>query len=231
MALTKATPSFETEVETEGTAAPVAAAVQATPKASTAVATQGTRAVSFGSIQNPITAVKDAVKVSYDSLTSIVASNGNFLERETKKSVGDEIVFELLSWQDSFVVQAGDDKADSATVRYSDDGVVCSDGTLVKDHLEELRSMGYEKASMKERAVVVGSVISCTKGPQLVDDLVQFDLSPKSKGKFSRYQLMALNALRLGKATAEQVMRVRAHTELATAGNNTYTVVMFDIAP
>jgi hypothetical protein len=235
MALTKATPAFETEAETEATvettATPVAAPAPAA-KPTTAVATQGTRAVAgFSGITNPITALKDAVKVSYDSLTSIVASNGNFLERETKKSVGDEIVFELLSWQDSFVVQAGDDKAPKETVRYSDDGIVCSDGTLVKDHLEELRNMGYEKASIKERAVVVGSVISCTKGPQLVDDLVQFDLSPKSKGKFSRYQLLALNALRLGKATPEQVTRVRAHTELATAGNNTYTVVVFEIAP
>lgn len=236
MALVKATPAFETETETAATASiatPTATAAVVSPAAkTTAVAVAPTRAVaSFSKINNPIAGVKDAVKVSYDSLTSLVASNGNFLERENKKSVGDEIVFELLSWQDSYVVQAGDDKAPSKTVKYSDDGVVCSDGTLVKDHLEELRSMGYEKASMKERAVVVGSVISCAKGPQLVDDLVQFDLSPKSKGKFSRYQLMAMNALRLGKATEEQVMKVRAHTELATAGNNTYTVVTFDIAP
>lgn len=238
MALTKVTPAFETEVETNAAAATPAVETAATPAAkpapaakSTAVATQGSRAVSsFSKIENPIASVKDAVKVSYDSLTSIVASNGNFLERESKKSVGDEIVFELLSWQDSYVVQTGDDKSDKNLVRYSDDGVICSDGTPVQEHLEELRSMGYEKASVKERAVVVGSVISCVKGPQLVDDLVQFDLSPKSKGKFSRYQLMAMNALRLGKATAEQVMRVRAHTELATAGNNTYTVVMFDVA-
>jgi hypothetical protein len=60
--------------------------------------------------------------------------------------------------------------------------------------------------------------------------LVQFDLSPKSKGKFSRYQLMALNALRLGKATAESVTKVRARTEIAQAGSNAYTVVVFEIA-
>ena len=239
MALVKAnstSPAFETEAETMNqaqTETPKTTSAPSAPAAkSTAVAAQGSRAVAgFNGIANPITALKDAVKVSYDSLTSIVASNGNFLERETKKSVGDEIVFELLSWQDSFVIQAGDDKDPEETVRYSDDGIVCSDGTLVKDHLEELRNMGYEKAAVKERAVVVGSVISCVKGPQLVDDLVQFDLSPKSKGKFSRYQLLALNALRLGKATPEQVTKVRAHTELATAGNNTYTVVVFEIAP
>jgi hypothetical protein len=227
MALSKINPQFESQDETSSAAPEVA-----TP--TTAVATTKPQAVvakpSFGSITNPITGLKDAVKVAYDSLTCLVASNGNFLERETKKSVGDEIVFELLSWQDSYVVQAGDDKAPKETVKYSDDGVVCSDGTLVKEHLEALREMGYEKAGVKERAVVVGSVVSCTKGPQLVDDLVQFDLSPKSKGKFSRYQLMALNALRLGKATAESVTKVRARTELATAGDKTYTVVVFDIA-
>jgi len=227
MALTKITPAFESQDETSS-AAPEAATV------TTAVATTKPSAVvakpSFSSITNPITGLKDAVKVAYDSLTCLVASNGNFLERESKKSVGDEIVFELLSWQDSYVVQAGDDKAEKTTVRYSDDGVVCSDGTLVKEHLETLRELGYEKASVKERAVVVGSVITCTKGPQLVDDLVQFDLSPKSKGKFSRYQLMALNALRLGKATAESVTKVRARTEIAQAGSNAYTVVVFEIA-
>lgn len=229
MALTKIAPTFETENETLATES--AAPAVATPKPAALVVPPKTQvATGFSGMTNPITALKDAVKVSYDSLTSIVASNGNFLERETKKSVGDEITFELLSWQDSFVVQSGDDKADKSTVKYSDDGIVCSDGTLVKDHLDALRQMGYEKASIKERAVVVGSVISCAKGPQLVDDLVQFDLSPKSKGKFSRYQLLALNALRLGKATPEQVTKVKAHTELATAGSNTYTVVVFDIA-
>jgi hypothetical protein len=229
MALSKINPQFESQDETSSAAPEVA-----TPTPTTAVATTKPQAVvakpSFSSITNPITGLKDAVKVAYDSLTCLVASNGNFLERESKKSVGDEIVFELLSWQDSYVVQAGDDKAPKDTVKYSDDGVVCSDGTLVKEHLEALRESGFEKAGVKERAVVVGSVVSCAKGPQLVDDLVQFDLSPKSKGKFSRYQLMALNALRLGKATAESVTKVRARTELATAGNNTYTVVVFDIA-
>jgi len=96
--------------------------------------------------------------------------------------------------------------------------------------VELLRQMGWEKASVKERAVVVGSVISCPKGLHLVDDLVQFDLSPKSRGKFSRYQLLALNALRLGKATPEQVTKIRAHTEAAVAGDKDYTVVIFDIA-
>jgi hypothetical protein len=226
-------PAFEADddvmdvVSNSDTPAQVPAVQQST---STALAAPAQTASKFANVENTVAALKNAVRVDYDTLPSIIVSNGNFFERASKKNLGDNLTFELLSWQDSYVVQPGDDKAPKETVRYSNDGVVCSDGTLVSEHLQSLREAGYERASVKERAVVVGSLISASKDQSLIDELVQFDLSPKSRAKFQNYQLKAMNAQRLGKATAEQVTKVRATTAQASSGNNIYTLAEFAIA-
>ena len=242
MALNKLTPNapaFESEdfdadeVTSQATVTPTPTTptTQTTMTTTTAIATVSPSAnqVGFANVRDVIGEMKDQITVSYNTLEAIIASNGNFLRRENKQVLGDTVCFELLSFQDSYVVQSGDDRADKTTVRYSNDGVVCSDGTLVTEHLSDLRAMGYSKAGIKQRMVVVGSVISTSKPSDLVDEMVQFDLSPKSRDMFVRYKVKAANAIRVGKATEAQVIKVQATTQLATAGSNTYTLISFSV--
>lgn len=168
--------------------------------------------------------------VTFDMLVPLVATNGNICKRSDKKPVGDQVSFELMSWQDSFTVSTGDDKAPKDLTRYSDDGVVCSDGTLVSEHLAYLRSLGFAKAALKQRAVVVGSIISCSRTQELDDELVQFDLSPQSRASFLNYALGCVNKIRLGKLTPEQVTKIKATAELSTMNGNTFTKLMFSAA-
>lgn len=243
MALNKLTPNapaFESEdfdadeaitQVTEITTHTTTSTAPTTMTTTTAIApvSRSTNQVGFSSARDVIGEMKDKIVVSYNTLESIIASNGNFLLRKNKQVLGDTICFDLESFQDSYVVQSGDDRADKSTVRYSDDGLVCSDGTLVTEHLSELRAMGYSKASIKQRMVVVGSIISTSKPANLEDEMVQFDLSPKSRDMFVRYKIKAANAILRGKATEAQVVKVRATTELSSSGSNTFTLVCFSV--
>jgi hypothetical protein len=172
---------------------------------------------------------KDALPVDFNTFPQITTTNGNFVERESKAVLGDTILFELLSHQDSWVVDPGDDKAPKELVRYSVDGVVCSDGTPVQEHLHFLKAGGYADASVKQRSVVVGEVISCSKTKRYDGELVQFDLSPMSRVQWQRYLANSVNTLRKGRKTVEQLKMITATTELATKGDNTYTKAMFAV--
>jgi hypothetical protein len=209
----------------DAVSAPVAAAT------TTAVAVAPPAAVtSFNAVADTVSGLKNAMPVTYDMLISLIATNGNVCKRDGKRPIGDEVVFELISWQDSFVVAPGDDKAPKELIRYSDDGVICSDGTSVQEHLSDLRSLGYAKAAVKQRAVVVGSVISASKTKELDDELVQFDLSPQSRTSFKNYAASVMNKQRLGKITAAQATKVKASAVLATMNGNTFTKIEFSVA-
>lgn len=215
-------------------------AVVAAPAATTAVAVTKPQvpsaAAQFSSATDVISSLKNAMPVTFDMLIPLIATNGNVCKRSDKKPVGDQVVFELMSWQDSYTLTPGDDKAPKDLIRYSDDGIVCndgivcSDGTLVTDHLAYLRSLGFAKAALKQRAVVVGSIISCSRTPELDDELVQFDLSPQSRASFLNYALGCVNKIRLGKLTSEQVTKIKATAEVVSMGGNPFTKLMFSAA-
>lgn len=173
---------------------------------------------------------KDAMKVEYNTLNQVIATNGNFVDRETKTVLGDTVVFTLLSFQDSYVVSPNDDNASDDVVRYSDDGVICSDGTNVQDHLAFLKENGFLKASLKQRAVVVAAIESAAKTDKFNGQLVQFDLSPSSRTMWKRYTANVAYALSVGTTTAEKVSRVKAETTIQQSGANTFTQVVFNTA-
>ena len=209
-------------------------AVVAAPAATTAVAVAKPQVPSvttqFSSATDVISSLKNAMPVTFDMLVQLVATNGNICKRSDKKPVGDQVSFELMSWQDSFTISTGDDQSPKDLIRYSDDGIVCSDGTLVADHLAYLRGLGFAKAALKQRAVVVGSVISCSRTTELDDELVQFDLSPQSRASFLNYALGCVNKIRLGKLTSEQVTKIKATAEVVSMGGNPFTKLMFSAA-
>lgn len=208
----------------------------AIPQANTAVAIP--RNHSVGAVRRPIVApifegLREAFPVEYNTLPQIICSNGNFVCREDKKNLGDTVVFELQSFQDSFVVSPNDDSAPTEVLRFSNDGVVCNDeeGTLVADHLNWLHENGYPNASLKQRAVVVGMIEATAKGTDMVDELVQFDLSPKSRVMWERFLSTTSFKLSKGKLTEDKVLRIKATTTIASSsGGNDFTQAKFDLA-
>lgn len=214
----------------EPVAAPAATSAAPAASAQVAVTQKPAGTLAIAAMPNALEPLRNALRVEYNTLESIIANQGNFMSRETKKSLGDEITFELLSFQDSFVVSPGDDKAPQDVVRYSDDGLTCSDGTSVQEHLHWLKTNGYPKAAVKPRVVVVGAVLTTSKASDLVGTLVQLDLSPASRVHWMRYMANSAFMVRAGKHTAEQLTKVKATAETAVNGTNTYTLAKFSVA-
>lgn len=246
MSLLKKQPEFETMDETVGADQTVvnteaAQTGKTEPKAdapaasaSTAVVEQSTRAVaSVGGrkVQAALENLRDALPVDFNTLTQIIASNGNFVDRETKTNLGDTLVFQCLSFQDNFVVDPGDEDAPNDVVKYSNDGVYTTEGVPVAEALAEMHARGYVKARLKQRTVVVGGIISASKTDTYNDTLVQFDLSPKSRVQWDRYRANQQYKLKVGRISAEAIERIKATTEIAQGPDNrAFTIVKFDVA-
>jgi hypothetical protein len=173
---------------------------------------------------------KDAMTVDYNTLSQVIATNGNFVDRESKTIMGDTVVFTLLSFQDSYVVSPNDDNAPDELVKYSTDGKSCSDGTDVQEHLVFLKQNGFLKASLKQRVIVVAAIEGAAKTDKFNGALVQFDLSPASRTQWMRYTANVAYGLSVGKFKPEQVSRVKAETVLSQKGTDTFTLVQFSVA-
>lgn len=213
-------------------AAPATVKPTATAEAkTTALAAKPAAALQVKVAQNMrvMEAFKDALPVDYNTLTQVIASNGNFMDRETKTVMGDTLIFEVLSYQDSYVVSPEDDDAPDELVRYSVDGKVCTDGTDVQEHITFLKENGYAKARLKQRVVVVGAIESASKTDKYNGTLVQFDLSPASRTMWMRFMANAAYGLNTNRYTAEEVKRVKATTNVASRGSDSYTQATFEV--
>jgi hypothetical protein len=202
-----------------------------TPAAEVSVVSTNTAVAPISSVESDVIAsLKNTMKVEYNTLAQVKCTNGNFMEREANKVLGDTIVFELLSWQDGYVITANDDKAPKDLLRFSDDGITCKDGETVADHLFFLKEQGYTKAGVKHRLTVVGAVQSCSKTADFNGVLVQFDLSPESRVLFQRYQATCAYGVRKGVLDPKKVLTVKASARVVTKGSNSYTVSDFVVA-
>lgn len=228
-------PSAEKAQPAEASAQPVKAnvdaAIAAVPVVGndlTSLTVTGETALAMRETRRQLQGYKDALPVDYDTLDQIIASNGVFMDRETKAVLGDTVVFEYLSFQDSWVVSPEVKDAPKELLRYSKDGVVCSDGTMVQTHLDHLKNNGFPDARLKQRVVVVGAVESASKTSAFNGKLVQFDLSPKSRTMWNRFQTQIAYAM--AKKTVDKIGRVKAETVVKTAGTDSYTVGTFRAA-
>ena len=204
----------------------------ATAAATTAVATQ--QGGALGAVRpmtNPLGDLKNALTVDYNTLEQVIATNGNFMLRENDKVLGDEVLFEVLSHQDSWVVSPEDQKAPIDVVKFSNDGLMCTDGTSVQEHLNFLRTNGYPRAKLKQRAVVVGAILKTSKAADMEGTLVQFDLSPASRIQWERFTANAAFQVKIGKFNADQVTKVKAIADIAKGpDSSTYTLAKFAVA-
>jgi hypothetical protein len=187
---------------------------------------------------NPLEPLKNAFPVEFDTLRNLQINQGNVIDRETGKALGDTICLELLSFQDQWVIgPGGEDKSEEAKelVRYSDDGITSTKGDDMKEWLANLHKLGHKEAKMTERMVICGAVTDPgTKGkkevPELQDALVQINLPPTSKAAFKRYQVD--QAYRIGKGIIqpEGAQHVKIECSIVKRGDNTWTVAAFSRA-
>jgi hypothetical protein len=184
---------------------------------------------------NPLEPLKDAYPVEYDTLRNLQINQGNVIDRETGKVLGDTIGLELLSFQDQWVIgPGGDDKSEASKelVRYSNDGITTTKGEDCKEYLQLLKDTGHKEAKMTERMVICGSVFDIgVKGkkdlPDLQDSLVQINLPPTSKAAFKRYQMDQAFKIAKNLIEAEGAQRVKIECNLQSKGDNKWTVASF----
>ena len=173
--------------------------------------------------------MKDALRVSFDTLAALKANQGKFFVVESEQAIGEWVDLQLMSWQDSWVASPNNMTAPKELVKYSQDGKTADDGTDLVKHIEDLKAQGYDKAKISHRCVLVGALLAAEKPANApLGTLVQIDMSPKSKSMFERYQANAAWNLTQGKLTEDEVKTVRLTANTAKGPDNTtYTKIDF----
>lgn len=203
---------------------------------STAVATQSPTAGQVAPrkpMVNPLAPLKDAFTVEWDTLRSLKVTNGNVLDNQTGKTLGDTVGLELLSYQDQWVISPGVDGDEAKEhVRYSTDGETTTNGEDCNEYLAQMKKSGFDEAKMSKRTVVCGSLFDIgEKGRKeckdIQDSLVQLSLAPTSKASFDRY--MMDQAFKIGKGIIDPTgaERLKLECNVVTKGKNSWTVVNF----
>lgn len=194
--------------------------------ATTAIAQAQSTAVSASvkRIAPVLTELKDAVRVDWDTLERLVAGSGS-IDDGDGKSVGTWIKMTLMSYQDTYEVVPGSQDDDAKKyVRYSEDGVNLRDsGTTVAAYLDEMREMGYDKAALKHKNILVGILDETEKATNLIGEVIQISLSPQSRKTFERYRLTRTAKVNMGRAQAEGSEVLKITAEGKQFGKNKFT--------
>lgn len=167
--------------------------------------------------------MKDALRVDWDTLKRIKFNTGQLVTADGAK-LGDWIEFELLSYQDNWLISPGGDTDEARDLaRYSDDGVhVKGTGELCKDYIEKLKTLNYPDARMSQRTVLVASLLDCDKDATVGEgELFQIDAPPTTRQRFETYKNQAAFDMAKGRATLEQCQKIRASiVSLTQKGSN-----------
>lgn len=213
---------------------PADAPADAPASASKAVAiTSGNAVAKPTAMINPLEPLKNAFFCEFDTLRGLKVSNGNVVDNQTGKSLGDVVGMELLSYQDQWVVSPGVDGDEGKEhVRYSDDGITTSKGENCQEYLQHLKSSGFDEAKMSKRTVIAGSLFDIgVKGRKdlkdMQDELVQMSLAPTSKAGFDRYMMGQAFKIGKGLITPDGATRIRITCEAVTKNGKDWTMALF----
>lgn len=159
---------------------------------------------------NPFKGLENAFPIKFNTLRQIMAVQGNFMDKDSDKPLGDVIGLELISTQKHFILSPGDDSEESKEfVKYSPDGITSDEGENMFELLAAAKAAGYAEASITERQYLVGCLFNAGKLKDMVDAMVQIDLPPTSKAQFDRHQLGTSFAIGKGKKSAEGQEKLR----------------------
>lgn len=179
-----------------------------------------------------IAGLKDALRVDWDTLQRLKFNTGSIKSADGKTNFGEWVEFELLSFQDNWMISPGKDTDEARELaRYSDDGVhVKGSGELCSEYITELKKLGYDTARLSQRLVLVASLIDCDKDAQVEEDaLFQIDAPPTTRSNFERYTNQAAFDMAKGKVQPADVCRIRATVQGETQkrGNKDYSTLVF----
>lgn len=173
-------------------------------------------------------------KLDFGVIPRLVATQGSFQDADGK-SLGDEVNFTLVSFNNQFIVSPGDDsEAAKEFVAYSTDGKVIDEtGELVTDYVRKLKEdEGYEDAACKHYVELVGILNGSAKDSEYEGQLVMISLSPQSRKQFEGYRLQRSVQIRMGRIDAEShgSENLKLNAESKKMGSNTFTLVKFKAA-
>lgn len=202
----------------------------------TAVAAKATGGAVVSSIAkaNPYAALKNAIRVDYNTLPALMATNGNIQYKKTKKLMGDTIGLELISIQDHWVMSPGgesDDEESKKFLMYSDDGIMSRDGESMADGVARAKAAGYDKAAIKKRLILVGAIFDGGKSPELVGDVVQIDCAPSTANNFNQHQISTAYKVGKGLASADRALMLKLTADVKDENKKQWTEIVFAIWP
>lgn len=234
---TETAPPAETKVETAAPAAPAPAATTAVAAPAPApLVVQVPRSTAVASMQAGhqfMDSLKDALRVDWDTLNRLKANQGRITW--DKANLGEWFEFSLMSWQDNWLVSPGSDSDEAKQfAKYSDDGKTIKEtGEDIQVYLQRLKDLGYEDARLGKRCVLAMELIDCDRDVDTIDEgmLFQIDLAPTSRASFERYRVQSALDIGRGRATGDDVVRIRATAVVKTGGGNKeYTQLEFSRA-
>ena len=180
---------------------------------------------------NPFTQLENAFPIEFNTLRQIMATNGNFMDKDTSKPLGDVVGIEIISTQRHYVLTPSDDSDEAAEfLKYSDDGITAADGSNMREALIATKAAGYSDARITERVYLVGCLFESGKMAELQDTMVQIDLAPTSVAQFKRHQCSVAFNVGKGKAVAEGQERLRLECVVKTKGKMNWTEISFSQA-
>lgn len=203
-------------------------AVEAAAPAQTSVAIPRKTGVSLssGPLVPALSELKEAFRVDWDTFKRLVAGLGS-IDDEDENTLGEWVEMHLFSWQYNWeVVPGSQDEEAKKHLGYSSDGVtIDATGISVNEHLQHLHSIGYDKASVKQKLVLVGSLLASDKPSDLVGETVQLSLAPQSRKTFERYCFDRTVKARLTGAPVEGAERIRIVAHRKVTGTNKWTLL------
>ena len=182
---------------------------------------------------------KDAMRIDWDTFPMMKTSQGRITSMVggTKVDFGKWVDFDLLSYQDNWLVSPGGDTDEAKKLaKYSDDGKVLKDsGQLVTEYIDNLKSMGYNEARLAQRMIALVSLVNCEGDANIPEgQLFQIDMAPTSRSAFEQYRKQSafdISKSRLSADSWASGIRGTASVRTQTGSTKEYTVLTFARAP
>ncbi len=171
--------------------------------------------------------------VDYGEGVRLVGSNGQLMDTD-KKLLGEFVTMTALSWNKRWVISPGDNGAEAKEhARYSMDGEVTTKGEDVREYLQELKNLGYSKASVKEYVDLFGILEEAGKPTDHLDGSVVVSMSPdsvKALAGFRRDLVVKGMMGRIPPIDISSGLRIKVRTEVKSGNGNTWTRLVCELA-
>lgn len=180
----------------------------------------------------------DQMVAPYGTFPRIKTGSGDFVDGEGVQ-YGTWLLFEMLSYNELFVVSPNSDSKDKAVqeeekaaIRYSYDGVNLDDGTgTVADYIEALKpDWPGCTPSVKNYRECVGILHNCDKAAvaeDVIGQMVQLQLAPSSRNKHEGHIMAMSFHVHRGIYTEDEAAMMKIKAKSASGGGYNWTNFTF----